>query len=134
MNDLSRIMTNRGFTEGSSSYQPNFGLDATPQHHAPRYRLNYPCTDTLWTDRTSIYRKVSFEKLWQKHLGELTPEQVGREAGPVEAFLTEWLGKPVRLCAVDHHFRGVPARDVWQLDYAVHSGGGEIEMAVAAGK
>jgi hypothetical protein len=134
MNDLSRIMARKGFTEGSSSYRPNFGLDATPQHPAPRYRFNHPCTDTIWTDRTSIYRKVSFEKLWQKHLGALAPEQVGREAGPVEAFLAEWLGKPVRLCAVDHHFRGLPARDAWQIDYAVLPGSGEAEGGGPAGK
>lgn len=118
-------MARRGLTEGSSDYQPNFGLEATERNHAPRYRLNYPIAGTLWTDQTSIYRKVSFEKLWQKHLGALAPEQVGREAGPVEAFLAEWLERPVRLCAVDHHFRGQPARDVWQFDYAFTKGSGE---------
>lgn len=125
MSDLRRMMARRGYTEGSPDYQPDFGLEATPRSHAPRYRLNYPIAGTLWTDQPSIYRKVSFEKLWQKHLGALAPEQVGREAGPVEAFLTEWLGRGVRLCAVDHHFRGLPARDVWEFSYAFTEGSGK---------
>ena len=102
----------------SRRQRPDFNRTPTIQTPALRYRSSHRVDDTTWTDRLYKENPGRFETTWQKHVPATPAHLIGQKAGPIEAFLTEYLGRAVRLCAVYHYLNSTTEFDVWRFDYS----------------
>ncbi len=88
-----------------------------PYNYDPilQYDNGQQASDTVYSDRLAQWDREKFDRLFKKHLDG--KGWLNGSPKAMEAFLCEYLDKPVTLCRVEEHCNQATGYPLWRLDF-----------------
>jgi len=100
-------------------------IERTPRSHPYSYDgyviwrggVSSDANGTIYTDRLSQWDYKKCERLKQKHFGNTGDYWDNRKPSDIEAFLSDWLEKQVKLILLMQYCNVSNGYPLWRLDY-----------------